>query len=175
MMERDKLRKADVVASAVLIVLGLTVILYTTTMPQSGTHGGVENVWYVSPAVFPYLIGFLLICSSTVVLIRALKDGGAHGIVRHFAAALRGLPSNRTVHRIWAIWILVGIYVFALFGKFDFYVAGFVFLSAFMLIFHRDHEGRLTLRNSVTALVLGAAVPATVGYVFSTYLLVPLP
>lgn len=174
-MPKDKLRKADVVTSLVLIALGVVVILYTTTMPQGGTFGGVINVWYVSPAVFPYLLGFLLICASTVILVRAIKEGGHVGIFGYYLKAVVALPKNPTVHRIWAIWIVVGVYIFGLFGRFNFYAVSAGFLVTFMLLFYRETDGRCSARTVVISLALGILFSVVTGFLFSRYLLVPLP
>lgn len=175
MMPKEKLRKADVLAAVGFIALGGVVIAGALQMPMGGTYGGVRNPWWASPAMFPLMIGTLLILCSLIVLGRALAEGGHRGLIGFFGQRLRGLPRNVEVHRLVLAAALMGFYVFALFGRIDFYIASSLFLIAFMACFYRPGGGIFAPRRWLVILAVGALMPVVTGYLFRTYLLVPLP
>lgn len=174
MMEREKLRKADVLAALAFAGLGVVVIASALQMPIGGTYGGVRNPWWASPAMFPLLTGTLLILCSAVVMTRAVREGGHRGLVAFFGRRLRGLPTNAEVQRLWLAALLIGVYVFALFGRIDFYVASGLFLVVSMACFYRP-QGVSWYRRLAVVLLTGALVPIAAGWLFRTQLLVPLP
>lgn len=55
-MKKKELRKADFITSILLLLFSVWVIMETLKMPMKDTFGGVQNVWYVSPALFPLII-----------------------------------------------------------------------------------------------------------------------
>ena len=175
MMPEEKLRKADIITGVCLILLGLAVLFGASRMPMTGTYGGVKNVWYVSPAVLPILIGILIIVFSIGILIRAVKRGGHKGIVRYFSEKASGLTKNAEVRRIFIIWIWSSVYIFGLLGRIDFYLASFLYLGPFMMFFYRPGGRSLQTKHYISIAFLGLVVPLGVGYLFNKYLLVPLP
>jgi hypothetical protein len=76
MLEKSKLRGADLITSILLILFGSWILYHAFHMPMKDTYGGVTNVWYVSPALFPLFIGFGIILLSLNILVHALKNGG---------------------------------------------------------------------------------------------------
>jgi hypothetical protein len=54
MMEKEKLRKADIFSGGIISLFGLWVISQALKMPMKDSWGGVQNVWFVSPALFPF-------------------------------------------------------------------------------------------------------------------------
>jgi hypothetical protein len=81
MMEKPRLRGADVVTSLLLIVFGGWVLWQAFHMPMKDSFGGVMNVWYVSPALLPIIIGAGVIALASSILAHALKEarGGGSG------------------------------------------------------------------------------------------------
>ena len=53
MLEKEKLRKADIFSGLAIFLFGLFMVLMASEMPMKDSWGGVQNVWYVSPALFP--------------------------------------------------------------------------------------------------------------------------
>ena len=175
MMPEEKLRKADIITGICLILLGLAVIYGASRMPMTGTYGGVKNVWYVSPAILPIFIGTLIIIFSIGILIRAIKRGGHKGIVRYFSEKAGGLMQNAEVRRIFMIWIWSSVYIFGLLGRINFYLASFLYLCPFMMLFYRPGGRSLQIKHYISIAFLGLVLPLGVGYLFNKYLLVPLP
>ena len=60
MLEKDILRKADVFSGILFFCFGLFVVLQALKMPMKDSWGGVQNVWYVSPALFPLFVGGII-------------------------------------------------------------------------------------------------------------------
>lgn len=203
MMPEEKLRKADVVTAAGLVLLGSGVLIGAFRMPMSGTYGGEEVRWYTSPAAFPILVGFLIIAFAVGILARAVRKGAMAGIARYYADGIKGLVHNRAALRVLIIWVLLAGYVSALrlhpFGwvsrvlvripfmrwsltRFclepsgaNYVLASFVFLTAFIWLFYRP-KGRLPDRRYGAFIVgLSAVVSFLVGYLFREQLFVPLP
>jgi len=175
MLPREQLRKADIIASLILIALGGLVLVKSYQMPWASQQASVEQSWYISPGLFPLVISALLIVFSALVLVRAIKDGGLAGFAPYYLQRLRWLPSDLRVRRIMLMWLIMGVYIFALLGRLNYYIATSAFLLVFMLLFYRDANRRLGWKAVATSVVIAVSIPLAVGYVFSTYLLVPLP
>ena len=60
MMDKDKLRKADFFSGIIILLFGAWIVRQAFKMPMKDSYAGVQNVWYVSPALFPLLIGSIL-------------------------------------------------------------------------------------------------------------------
>lgn len=175
MMQREGLRKADIVTSLVLILLGIAVLWAARDMPWLNEQAGVTRNWYLSPGLFPVVVGSLLILFSLNVLWRAIRDGGHVGFFSYAGRAIERTLRGARVYRVWLMWLLMGTYVFILFERFDYYVSTPLFLAVFMLLFHRRKDGKLGFKSLVAIAVVSTVVPVTVGYFFETYLFVPLP
>ena len=81
-MDKTELRKKDFITSLILIAFGIFMILYTLTkVPMKDSYGGVMNVWFVSPGLFPLGIGIFIIILAIVLCNRAIKDGGAKNVL----------------------------------------------------------------------------------------------
>ena len=76
MIEKDKLRKADVYSGAVIFLFGLWIVLQALKMPMKDSWGGVQNVWYVSPALFPLFVGSMIMLLGALLTRTALKRIG---------------------------------------------------------------------------------------------------
>ena len=76
MLEKDTLRKADIFSGAFIFLFGLFVVYQALQMPMKDTYGGVQNVWYVSPAIFPLFIGAIIALLGLALTAIALKSVG---------------------------------------------------------------------------------------------------
>ncbi len=47
MLEKDKLRKADIFSGSIISLFGLWIISQAVKMPMKDSWGGVQNVWFV--------------------------------------------------------------------------------------------------------------------------------
>ena len=76
MMDKDKLRKTDIYSGAAIFLFGLWIILQALKMPMKDSWGGVQNVWYVSPAIFPLFVGCMIMLLGGLLCRIALKTVG---------------------------------------------------------------------------------------------------
>jgi hypothetical protein len=158
-----------------MIALGFGVILAGSQMPWSSTLTGGSAQWYLSPGLFPTVIGVLLVLFSARVLLTAIKEGGTNGLGTAARGWLRGLPRNRPVHRVIIITLLMFAYVFLGVGRINFLVASSVFLFVAIAVFWwREAHGHFARTIGIT-LAVSVGVPFVISYLFSTFLFVPMP
>ncbi len=93
MLEKDKLRKADVFSGALVFLFGLWVVGQAVQMPMRDSWGGVMNVWYVSPALMPLSIGGVITLLGAILCRIGLKATG----LAAFKDNLRWLASAEMV------------------------------------------------------------------------------
>lgn len=75
-MEKDALRRADFKTGLMLITFCVWFLAITFAfMPFRETYAGVENVWYVSPWIFPSVVLTLLLILSIVLTVNAVLRG----------------------------------------------------------------------------------------------------
>ncbi|MCB2170659.1 MAG: hypothetical protein KQI78_23605, partial [Deltaproteobacteria bacterium] len=73
MMDKEKLRKADIFSGSIIMLFGLWVISQALQMPMKDSYGGVQNVWYVSPALLPLFVGSMIALFGALLIRIALK------------------------------------------------------------------------------------------------------
>jgi hypothetical protein len=139
MLEKEKLRKADVFSGAVISLFGLWIVSQAFQMPMKDSWGGVMDVWYVSPALLPLSIGIILILLGLMLCRIALKAVG----LAEFKNTVQWLLSRRSVWyltldatiRFYAIAILFLTLVFLNLPRIDFFLDAVLFLFAFISMF----------------------------------------
>ncbi len=89
MIEKDAMRKRDFITSLVLIGLSLGILFGASRMPMKGNYGGVQNVWYVSPALMPFIIGAGLLILSIILLINSIVTKGAKAAIEDFKVFMK--------------------------------------------------------------------------------------
>lgn len=142
MLEKDKLRKADAYSGAVIFLFGLWIVLQALKMPMKDSWGGVQNVWYVSPALFPLFVGSMIMLLGALLTRTALKRVG----VKEFKSTVRWLLSKAlfqflnsvTNLRFYFIAVLLLSFVFLNIPRIDFFLCAFLFLVVFVTSFYFD-------------------------------------
>jgi len=175
MSSQKPLRKADFLTSIVFILLGAAMLFAASRMPWIVKSGGLTQDWYLSPGLFPAVLGTLLIVFAANVLMHAVRAGGHRGLGPIILGHLRSIGSNRDLHRMAGAALLVGLYVFVGIGHFNYYVASSVFLFAAMLAYHRTPEGRITFRMVLKIALIAVIAPMVIGYIFTEFFQVPMP
>lgn len=139
-MENSKrlLRRNDFRISLILLFLCIFFLFETSSFPMSGTFGGVENQWYVSPALLPLILLVLLIVSSLYVLFRSIKDFG----YQDFSKITSWLGSYESlVNRDrWFVILMISIYIYVYIPSVDFYLATVVFILSLYFRFYIEKE-----------------------------------
>ena len=147
MIEKDKLRKTDIFSGAVIFLFGLWVISQALKMPMKGSWGGVQNVWFVSPALFPLFVGGMISILGFFLARTGIKAVGW----AELAGELRWLASSELVRhlrsagvfRFYAMAVLLFAFVFLNLPRIDFFLCSILFLAAFITMFYFDDDALL--------------------------------
>jgi hypothetical protein len=150
MMEKEKLRKADIFSGSLIVLLGLYVISQAVQMPMKDSWGGVQNVWFVSPALFPLLVGgmlaFLGVCLIAIAF-RTTGKEGIHSVISFLTSReLVTFLKSPEVIRFYAIVFNLLVFVFLMVPYIDFFLAAIFFLLVFFVMFYfGDHAHLLKI------------------------------
>jgi len=162
MMEKQLLRKADIFSGAIILVVGLLIIGQAIQMPMTDSYGGVQNVWYVSPALFPLFVGSMLCLLGIMLICIALKEVGNQGM-QSVLTYLKSrdffifLKSPDTI-RFYAIVFNLFFFVFLMVPRVDFFPAAIFFLlTLFFMFYLADHANLISIfKYSIfSAILLG--------------------
>jgi hypothetical protein len=142
MLDKEKLRKADVYSGAVICLFGLWIVLQAVKMPMKDSWGGVQNVWYVSPAIFPLFVGCMIMLLGGLLCRTALKTIG----FKAFAETARWLSNKALLQflntvtnlRFYSIVVLFISLVYLNIPRIDFFLSAVLFLSVFITSFYFD-------------------------------------
>ncbi len=138
-MDKVELRKKDFITSLILVAFGIFMITYTLTfIPMKDSYGGVMNVWFVSPGLFPVVIGGLLMIMGLILCNRAIKDGGA----RRFFQSLFHHEKDHTgkTSRFLGILLILVSYVYLYIPRVDYFLSTLLALMAFISFFYLDQS-----------------------------------
>jgi hypothetical protein len=144
MLEKEKLRKADIYSGLVIFLFGLFVVLMASEMPMKDSWGGVQNVWFVSPALFPLFIGGVIMLLGALLTRTALKMAG----IKAFGETARWLGSkdlfkfliSDSIIRFYAIAVLFLSLVYLTTPRIDFFLSAILFLAVFITMFYFDDD-----------------------------------
>ena len=144
MMDKDKLRKADIFSGGLIFLFGLWVTSQGLKMPMKDSWGGVQNVWFVSPALFPLLVGAMIALLGALLVRTALKEVGVAGfkkVLRWFTSPeLTRYLKTPPVMRFYAMAVLFVAFVFLNIPRIDFLLGSVLFLIAFISMFYFDDD-----------------------------------
>lgn len=191
-MEKTTLRRADLVFSVALILASLGYMLESLRIFFNPFARKWENVpaesvkdaitrWYESPALLPFLVGFLLLVCAVSLLHVARREGARFDFFG--AAQLQALVKNREFRSFLVSAALLALYAFALiplcrrylnffprFRGFPFFAATTAYMLAMMLAFGGRKKGHLAVSILVSTL---ASLAIT--WAFGTLAQIPLP
>lgn len=140
-MKKKELRRADFITSVMLLVFSVWIIMETLKMPMKDTFGGVQNVWYVSPALFPLIISIFIMVLGVVLLIHSIKTGGAKYFLDNFSLRYKGLSEKNI--RFVGILLALFSFVYLNIPRIDFFISVTLFLTYFISVFYFDDEDLL--------------------------------
>lgn len=143
MEDKDKLRKADIVTGIILVALGLFIISEAFEMPMQASYGGVQNVWYVSPALMPLIIGAALVILGVVLSVNGARYFGWSNTVRMAKGMVRlrgaGALTPKTLRAVMVVVLLI-IYVYLNVPRVDFFLSTWLFLFVFVTAYYFDDD-----------------------------------
>lgn len=147
MLEKDKLRKADIFSGSIICLLGLWIITQALKMPMKDSWGGVQNVWFVSPAIFPLFVGAVIMLLGALLTRTALKTVGLtalKNVLRWLVGpALADYLKTAANIRFYAIAVLLLSFIYLNIPRIDFFLCSVLFLMVFITMFYLDDEGIL--------------------------------
>jgi len=144
MMEKEKLRKADIFSGGIMFLFGLWILSQALKMPMKDSWGGVQNVWFVSPALFPLFVGAMIMLLGALLIRIAFREVGSEELKR----VLRWLGSPDVVRflktapllRFYAIVVLFFSFVYLNIPRIDFFLCSVLFLIVFISMFYFDDD-----------------------------------
>jgi len=140
-MKKKELRRADFITSVLLLLFSVWIIMETLKMPMKDTFGGVQNVWYVSPALFPLIISIFIMVLGAVLLIHSIKTGGAKYFLDNFSVRYKGLSEKNI--RFIGILLALFSFVYLNIPRVDFFISVTLFLTYFISVFYFDDKDLL--------------------------------
>lgn len=156
--------RADFVTGLVFTLLGLAVVWASLDMPRFEDRNINP---YTIPGLVPGALGAIILVLGVVLFGRAALAGGWR------LGGLRPSAGPDTRRLILALVLCLG-YAAGLVGHIPFWLATFVFVALFVILFEWHSEGGRAWRIGI-ALVYGAAVSAVVTLVFQKLFLIRLP
>jgi len=152
--------RVDLVSAAAWIAVGGAIVGASWTMERLERHGAAL---YTAPGLVPGLLGLVLLALGVLLGVRAVREG-----------ALRPGGINPSLREGWAGTALVLAlclgYAAGLVGRVPFWLATFLFVTAFIAAFEYP-----SLRRIAMAPVYGAATSLAVTWLFESVFLVRLP
>jgi len=144
MMDKDKLRRADIFSGALICAAGAFIVSQAVQMPMKDSWGGVQNVWYVSPAIFPLFVGAIIMLLGGFLVRTALKEVGTTAFVSILrflfsAGCLRFLRHEKNI-RFYASTTVLLSFVFLFTPRVDFFLASVDFLLVLICMFYLESE-----------------------------------
>ena len=154
-MEEKKLRQYDFLTSVVLILFGIWELAEAFKMPMKDSYGGVETVWYVSPALFPLFIGGGIILMGIALLINSIRTGGAAAFIAGAKSIKKGALDNKTVRVLTVVLALIS-FIYIYIPNVDFALSIALFLFALCTAFYPDHDE--FRKKFIIQFIIGTAV-----------------
>jgi hypothetical protein len=144
MMDKDKLRKADIFSGGIIMLFGLWIVSQALQMPMKDSYGGVQNVWYVSPALLPLFVGAMIALLGGMLIRTALKTVGLRGLKETLgwltSSDLARYLVTPALFRFYAMIVLFFSFVFLQIPHIDFFLCAVLFLVVFITMFYFDDD-----------------------------------
>ncbi len=160
--------RADLVSALVWTAIGAAITVGAWNMDR------LERLninKFEAPGLVPGLLGFAVFVLGLVLAVRALRQGAL--LSRPAGPGIKG--QGRTL----LVFVATVGYAVILVGHgIPFWLATFLFVTAFIFFFDRERQsglGRSTARQAALALVCGAVTSAVVTYAFQEIFYVRLP
>lgn len=171
-MKQENMPKGDFVVSILLMGFGVWVVIHSIQMPRFEDMGA--NPFSV-PGIVPGILGAIIFFLSLVVFIRSLRQKGFLLEVNRFAVS--SFFKDPAMQRMLLSSALCVVYGFVLVGRINYYLATFLFVLAFLIIFQFRSYTAASGRSKLVLMSLAQALltAGIVGAVFRYLFLVDLP
>ncbi len=191
-MDKKIVRRFDLVTSIVLIIGSIWFLFQCRnlffnpfgkrTVSPEETQELIET-WFQSAALFPALVGVLLLVAGIALLVIAIKDGARFDFIT--IENIKKLKNNKEFCTFLIVAGLLALYIYALipfcraflniipyvFQGFPFMVATFIYIASMAIIFQRER----TKKNIIISLVVAFVASLVIAFMFNKGALIPLP
>ncbi len=191
-MDKKVVRRFDLVTSILLIIGSIWFLFQCRNLfynPFGKKEVSVEETaelvekWYQSAALFPALVGVLILVAGIALLVVALKDGARFDFITK--ENIKSLKNNREFCTFVIVAGLLAVYIYALipfcraflniipyvFQGFPFMIATFIYISAMAIIFQRER----TKKNIIISFIVAFVASFVIAFMFNKGALIPLP
>ena len=138
MIEKPRLRGLDIVTSVIFFLLSIYILIGATGMPLKDSYAGVDSVWYVSPALMPFIVGIAMFLLSLAIFLNARKEGG-FAALKEIVEGRKGAKflSDANIRYAGVLVPLVAM-VYINITRIDFFITVVLFLVFTISVFHLD-------------------------------------
>jgi putative tricarboxylic transport membrane protein len=157
--------RADFLTGLVFALLGLAVVWASLDMPRFEERNVNP---YTIPGLVPGAVGAIILVLGAVLFARAMLAGGWRLNEMRF-------PGGPGVQRLALSLVLCLGYAAGLVGRVPFWLATFLFVTLFVVLFEWPQGGDRRWRRLAVAVIYGAAISAAVTLVFQYLFLIRLP
>lgn len=159
--------RADLITSVVLMALGLATAFESWRMPRFTEFQA--SIW-AAPGIVPGMLGVALVVLGFILHLRTIFARRTGGAEEHASE-----PGGW--RRVGLALALCITYAGILVSQIPFWLATFIFVLAFILVFELSHADARQhwLRRAVVAALAAAVTSAAVSYVFQEIFFVRLP
>lgn len=165
-MEKQHLRRADLVTSIIIFVFAVFVFA-NAVMLMNDTLGKGKD-WFVSAGLFPMIISVMLALCAFLLFSKARKDGARLDFFK--VDKIKNLAKSREFQVACIVIGLLAVYIFILLPLLVYWAATFIYLYSFMLIF-----GKRTLKGFIVMTIVAVLSTIALTYGFGTLAMIPLP
>ena len=158
--------RADLLAGLAFLALGIGALALSLEMPRFEERNINP---YTVPGLVPGALGLIIAILGAVLAGRSIRAGA-------FRPAAPGGPVDRTAARQVGLTLVLTLgYAGLLVGRLPFWLATFLFVLAFVVVFEWRAAASARLRRVAFAALYATLLSATVTYVFQEIFLVRLP
>jgi hypothetical protein len=136
--KNKEMRAGDLIIAALFFLLGCFILIVSFQMPLTGSYGGVESAWYVSPALCPIIIGDCIILLSISVFTFALKHDGLVMLKEKFAERRKEPLFNEDTLRFLSVLVPMFGLVYVDIKRMDLLFSVFLYLAFTIAVFYID-------------------------------------
>lgn len=133
-----EMRAGDLIIAALFFLLGCLILILSLQMPLTGSYGGVQSVWYVSPALCPIIIGIVIIFLSISVFTYAWKHDGLKLLIEKWTARRKEPFFNEGTIRFLSVLVPMFGLVYVDLKRMDLLFSVFLYLAFTISVFYID-------------------------------------
>jgi hypothetical protein len=171
-MVDSRMTRKDFITSIVLIVVSITIIVISYTMPRLERRG-IDP--FSAPGVVPGMIGGILLCLALILFIRSVKNGGYRFFQKQDDSGTS--KHQGAVTRVSLTLVVCLIYSIGFLGRLNYSVATGIFIFSFICLFEFQPGQPLRTQKKMIFMALVQAVTASllITLVFQNLFLIDLP